>query len=51
MHIKTGYIVSMLALGVFTSCETAEVPRLMGSDLVIAEGNTTYTYEYEIALD
>jgi beta-glucanase (GH16 family) len=51
MHIKTGYILSMLALGVFTSCETAEVPRLMGSDVVIAEGNTTYTYEYEIALD
>ena len=51
MHIKIGYIVSMLALGVFTSCETAEVPRLMGSDVVIAEGNITYTYAYEIALD
>lgn len=35
----------------FTSCETAEPPVLSGSDVVVVEGNSANTYEYQVSLN
>ena len=35
----------------FTSCETVEPPVLSGSDVVVVEGNSANTYEYQVSLN
>ena len=42
--IKTSYILFPVLAVALLSCETPENPRLEGADVIIAEGNDTYTY-------
>ena len=48
--IKTSYILTPVVALALLSCETPVNPRLEGSDVIIAEGDDTYTYQYEVML-